>query len=110
MTRPAQADNLVKIGMLHEEAHSSEELVACLQLAADHLAVAKNEAFTTTVHLDTERRSVPDARAHPGKPDAGDDGLQQVGAPNDRQAGARCVAGRNSDDIGQSAAAAAPVG
>ncbi len=49
MTRPAQADNLVKIGMLHEEAHSSEELVACLQLAADHLAVARNEAFTTTV-------------------------------------------------------------
>lgn len=49
MTRPAQADNLVKIGMLHEEAHSSEELVSCLQLAADHLAVASNEAFTTTV-------------------------------------------------------------
>jgi hypothetical protein len=49
MTRPKQADNLVKIGMLREEDHSPEELSACLKLAEDHLIVAKTEAFTTTV-------------------------------------------------------------
>lgn len=49
MKRPKQADNLVKLGLLHDEEHSAEEIGTCLQLAEGHLAVAKSENFDPTV-------------------------------------------------------------
>lgn len=51
MTRPRQAENLVKIGLFREEAHSMDEIAGCLRLAAGHLKVAKSDDFDVSVRF-----------------------------------------------------------
>lgn len=49
MSLPVQAQNLVKLGLLHPENHSSGEIEECLQLADAHLQVAKAGQFDKKV-------------------------------------------------------------
>lgn len=49
MSLPAQAENLLKIGILHHESHSAEEVDECLKLASSHLQVAKAGQFDIKV-------------------------------------------------------------
>lgn len=49
MSLPIQADNLIKVGILHQEGHSADEIEECLQLADSYLQVAKANQFDTKV-------------------------------------------------------------
>ena len=49
MSLPVQAENLVKLGLLHPETHSAGEIEECLHLAEAHLQVAKAGQFDTKV-------------------------------------------------------------
>ncbi len=49
MSLPVQAENLVKLGLLHEEEHSADEIEECLHLADAHLQVAKAGQFDAKV-------------------------------------------------------------
>jgi uncharacterized protein (UPF0332 family) len=47
--RPVQAKNLVDLGYLHDEPHSTDELDGCLSLAEGFLQVARNDRFDARV-------------------------------------------------------------
>ncbi len=49
MSLPIQAENLIKVGILHQESHSADEVEECLKLADSHLQVAKANQFDTKV-------------------------------------------------------------
>ncbi len=64
MSLPAQAENLLKIGILHHESHSAEEVEECLKLASSHLQVAKATQFDMKVRgkRRPERDGLPQER------------------------------------------------
>lgn len=49
MSLPVQAENLVKLGLLHQEDHSAGEIEECLHLADAYLQVAKAAQFDIKV-------------------------------------------------------------
>lgn len=49
MNRPKQAENLIKIGALHEEKHAPEEIRSHIARAEEHLQAAKVEHLAPSV-------------------------------------------------------------